>query len=397
MRSSVSLLVFVLVFSAGVRGLAADEYEAPAKRAERLRTKLRAERAQLLKELDNKQEVVNYLRRWVVTDPTQKKSVIQTDVTARTPHLKRLRDRKEILLNRITEFPWKSRGSVVKGTALNAMLDVAGEMAAQFVESKDFRDATKDRLEPRDARRVESFREVIDSIKLTPQLIKRIQTSQGLTGPKIAGRINQGPLQLEWPLVLRSSRYKSHRDEITKLRNKAVEKLKEGNGLDLDAVLELKQAVDQLYKAVHADEKRMARNKADVAEWMLFHKATLQADRLRYTVLRFGEADTLEDVQPPAFEGETIEDLIAWMHVNAVRFAPADTNGEIAYQQIFRMMTRYYVEMQFQSQMLERPLLELQRLESIDSIQELGERVLFNREYDAPLLRDELKGALDGL
>lgn len=128
--------------------------------------------------------------------------------------------------------------------------------------------------------------------------------------------------------------------------------------------------------------------------WIKYRRALSHIDRMRHTVLRFAEAMRTDDVQVPKFEGITVEELIGYMHVNAMRFAEAGPNDQESYSRVFRLMSRYYIEMQFQRTVIGRAEKDLERLASMDDMQELAERVLFNQEYDQPLTSDEIRSSI---
>ena len=362
----------------------------PSKRVAEWRKQLQVERAALLAKLDKQEQVVNYVRRWLISEPQDRIREVRPNARTSTKYLARIHKRKEVVLDRILEFPWESRGSVVSGRALNALLDACGETAAQRREKSEFLQQQAGlgggpELPERITIEVDEQNRSLSLLQVPENLVRRIRFSRGLTESKLTGRINEDVLSLEWPLVLRDPVYTSYRDVIQEIRQKALKELANGKGIEFATAVDLKQSVDKLYLRILSDEGRLARRKVDANYWLKYRRAVSHVDRMRHSVLRFAEAIQIEDVHVPEFKGKTVEELCAYMHVNAMRFVEAGPNDQEAYYQIFRLMTRYYVEMQFQRSVLERDEKQLERLASMDNLQEMADRVLFLGQYVDPL------------
>ncbi len=61
---------------------------------------------------------------------------------------------------------------------------------------------------------------------------------------------------------------------------------------------------------------------------------------------RLVAARQLADVMPTeSYTGQTIDQLLTYMARQGLRFAPADPNGDAAYDMVFRQMTDYYTSL----------------------------------------------------
>ena len=84
------------------------------------------------------------------------------------------------------------------------------------------------------------------------------------------------------------------------------------------------------------------------SDWLRYHSAEEHVRLLLAGAYRFIEAHTLADVSLPPLNDKgpaTVEQLLTYMHQNSLRFSPADANGQTAYNTIFELMSRYYIDL----------------------------------------------------
>ena len=177
-----------------------------------------------------------------------------------------------------------------------------------------------------------------------------VRYQRGLTGPKFSARFNNEPLEFEWPRVLRKGRYKLTIKSLEDGRNQALKQLNAGNPIELGTITRLLADVDELKEGINKELGRQKRNGYRKAE--PYFQARRHVDFVSQAVERFVNAQKRSDVKVEEFKEGNIEQLIALMYRNNLRFAESAANGQPAYYAIFQEMVTYYIDMQMASTML---------------------------------------------
>jgi hypothetical protein len=258
--------------------------------------------------------------------------------------------RREQMLHRLIEYRNDSAGKISNGDAENFFLELCGSsaFAGQFDRSTKLPNAKKDPSQ--------GFLSTITSeYRLRSDVIHHIIYKRGLTGPRLTGRINQEPLEIEFPEVLRGPDFSPRIAEIKKCRDAVLQELHAGKPVSSEVADALLKAVNDLVVAVK--EKKAAlmqevrlhgQNDVVHREWDRFNRVAGRLHSLLQGAYRLIEAVSIDDVAVPPLDeknGVTIEELMAYMHTNNLYFFPADPNGEAAYNMVFEMMSRYYIDL----------------------------------------------------
>jgi hypothetical protein len=257
---------------------------------------------------------------------------------------KRQREQK---LYRLLEFREKSGGLIASGGALNFFVELCGPSAF----AHDFyRTANKGKPDPND----NFLNQLVNQFLLQPAVLEQIRYQRGLTGPKLSGRLNQPPLDVNWPAILNRS-LKKRTDDIERRREAVLLELKNKAGVSpetadglLDAVRDLLTAMHGLEEALMQDIRKNGQNVRAQSDWLRYHSAEEHVRLLLAGAYRLIEAHTLADVSLPPLNDKgpaTVEQLLTYMHQNNLRFSPADANGQTAYNTIFELMSRYYIDL----------------------------------------------------
>lgn len=288
---------------------------------------------------------------------------------------KRARDLSE---DRLLNFPEQAGGAISTGNGLNFFLNACGPSAVEHVGfsrqaqsqmgqliseqqqlNRDLGRSPNDPPDPNDPETQQIVKEIEvlkgrlallkglgGSQPLTPYDRQHIRCKMGETGFKLIIDLNEEPLPLKWPPVLRRDDFAVLRSEVERARQAALEELKAGKGLSPAASQQLTEAVDDLHddflKSHMGNLDRVRGGAAATGEVQRYMAGKKFLQELRYSVVRFLEANELQDVYVRPFEGESIPELMAFMVENGLRFAPAEANDERTYRKTFDLMSEYY-------------------------------------------------------
>ncbi|MEO8498849.1 MAG: hypothetical protein ABI614_27625, partial [Planctomycetota bacterium] len=309
-------------------------------------------------------------------------------------------------------LPEQSRGAVRSGRALNFFLNICGNAAeSQEIYREQIRDeiaglkleVTKAETEPdKDRQRVELERiqplleeavlkqKLLDQLSakaiLTPEHLRKISYERGTIGGQLVISPRDGALPLNWPtyFVRNDNEYGTYRSLIEAAKATALEELKAGTGITVETQTTLMTATDDLTKKFNRDQERKFRT-GQVGSWERIESRNF-ITTLRAGVLRFVKARELSDVQPTVpFEGSRIDELLAYMSRQGLRFHESDTNGEYVYDLLYRQMVDYYLALHSVQRSIES---DEQAIETLTS----KENKLFEQEHRSTV--DDLIAAL---
>jgi clan AA aspartic protease (TIGR02281 family) len=260
-----------------------------------------------------------------------------TAVSQRFQRAKRLREQ---MLHRLLEFRRESGGLVASGDALNFFLELCGPTA--FAHT--FIRAGKAQAGPGPA------------FLIPGDVLRHIRYQRGLSGPRLSGRLNQDPLDVNWPAILKKSLSRKTGD-IEQRREEVLRELRKNRAVSPKSADGLLDAVHDLLTAMRAEEESLMqeirRKGTNVraqaqADWLRYHAAESHVRILLAGAYRLIEARGIADVSLPPLDdknGVTVEKLLAYMHENSLCFSPSDLNGQPAYNSIFDLMARYYIDL----------------------------------------------------
>lgn len=314
-------------------------------------------------------------------------------------HMRHWMKARESAKKHYLEFASKAHGQIASGRALNFFLDACGQTAMdhqlfreQMLDTRtfivlpenrspgeDFVSRMKEATErstalledPDEAARPVRAKESLDArIAMLRELagpplfrredLQQIVFQKGLTGPKVTVRLNDEPLPLDWPDAVRADPdCLPFCEAIEAAKAKAIAELRAGGPVSLPVQQELMQAADQLCDHVEARSREQfdavagAQGQApsrDAQRAMQYVVAKRFLKELRGGIVRFLQAKRIEDVQikpfpPEGVEAVSIDELMAYMARHGLCFGPADPNAETVYLQLFREMSRYYVDL----------------------------------------------------
>lgn len=276
-------------------------------------------------------------RRKVEFSPKRMRYNIMKQLEAKQVH-------RDAFLFRLLSRDTATQGSIVRGTALNFFLDKLG---APAFDHALYRELTKQKQSLAEPDRPATLLDQgsAGAVVLDEKITRHIRYSRGVFGNKETGRLNEGPLDLAWPAVLRRDAFKTHRDSIEKARDKALAELRSDKPMSNATSDQLLDAVKSLMKLVNEEKRKwMGTGRGEeLWSWVL---AERHAKLLMGGAYRLIEARGSGDVVVETFKSGTIEDLIAFMYRNNLRFVAADANGETAYRTIAEMMMRYYADIE---------------------------------------------------
>ena len=259
-----------------------------------------------------------------------------------TKTLQRLQHQRDTTKFAMLQFREKWVGAIKSGEALNVFLRECGPVA--FEHSFYRRIANPAGGDGKGEKQL--LDQLVLDYKLPEEVTRHILHRKGLIGSKLSGRLNQGPLNLDWPLVLRADQFKANRVEIEKLRNNVLAELKKGHPVsNVTADKLLKETEDFLKKVRKEAKKQIMASNGSSRAFQPYNEAVKFSEVLVAGAYRFVEGFSLGDVTFEKFEGGNIEDLLAYMHRNNLEFIRSDVNGESAYFMLFDMLTRYYVDL----------------------------------------------------
>jgi hypothetical protein len=241
----------------------------------------------------------------------------------------------------LVEHPERFAGDITSGKVLNFFLQECGPTA--FANRTLAVHAVQQPMQAS-----------TDNLRLPLSTTKHIQYRQGITGAKLTGRLNQDPLDTRWVVALRGVAFQPHTKKIERFREKTLHELRQGQPVSAKAADELVDAVNDLREEVQS-RKRDALGRIGGGgprphqEYFQLLEAEKQVQKLTTGALRIVEAHELDDIVFDKIEGLqdgiTIEELLSYMHQHSLTFGASDSNGQAAYNSLFQMMVRYYVEM----------------------------------------------------
>jgi len=257
--------------------------------------------------------------------------------------MKRLEARqidRDAFLFRLLDRDAATKGSISRGTALNFFLERLGPPAFDHTLYRETTMRQSSLASPQRPAKLLNQGSAGDFV-LDESVTRHIRYSRGLIGPKLTGRLSEGPLDLAWPSVLRGDKFTSTTQRIEKAKDQAVAELRAGKPVSGDTADELLEAVNSLYRKVSGEKIKASGD--EIGRWVL-------AERFGKLLIggayRLVEARSEQDVVVNGFKTGTIEELLAFMHRNSLQFAEADANGEAAYNTIAEMMIRYYADLE---------------------------------------------------
>lgn len=256
--------------------------------------------------------------------------------------LARLQHQRDTTKFSLLQFRDQARGSISRGVALNFFLSECGAVAFDH----DFYTTVMQPKNQVQIAQVQLLKDVADAYKLTKETTRHIRYTKGLLGSKLTGRINQGPLDLNWPSVLRQDSFKDSREKIEKLRDQAVAELDQGQPVTAATADSILKEIERLVIAIRKEKKVQIKKSDGVYQKVdRYYVAERFSELLAAGAYRLIEGFSLGDVTFEKFNEGNIEQLLAFMYRNNLTFAEADANGESAYFIMFEMMARYYVDL----------------------------------------------------
>ncbi|HVA51056.1 MAG TPA: hypothetical protein VNH11_32245 [Pirellulales bacterium] len=258
-------------------------------------------------------------------------------------YLQGLEHRKETTAYALLQFRDQSRGAVKSGRAQNFFLDECGPAAFEMLYCRSL---SRDQSRQGDADDFE--REVLSGMttnyKLDANIIRHIRYRRGLTGSKLTGRLNEKPLDLDHlNSVLRQAAFKNQVDRIASWRDRALAELEKGQPVSPDTAGKLMDAVQTLLDEIRAEKKKQAKFGFNAM------RPYLQAERQMFAVYegaaRLIEANEAADVVVEEFKSGTICELLAYMQRNNLHFDAADDNGDVAYNTLYTLLSKFYLDL----------------------------------------------------
>jgi len=328
------------------------------------------------KHLEHLQHIRGWaLRRFATNTDAKTSDIPQGNGTRR---LERWKNARELARRQFIDFPERSHGAIKTGRALNFFLDACGQAA---LDQALFRQQANDELKTlqldlqslaqstlNDAERAQKTQQIQDKIKinrerldllaeldghmqLNPEHHGRIRCTQGLTGPKLIKLLDDEPMPLNWPAVLREKPiFKPYVEGIAAGRDQALRELESAKPVSAATMNRLMELIDGLDTTFHEDHEQFLDTirfgispGADRVQQYVIAKKFVTG--LRHGLPQLFEAQQASDIRPGKFEGKTVSQLLAFMSRHGLRFTEADPNGETAYAQLFHMMTNYYTDM----------------------------------------------------
>ncbi len=243
---------------------------------------------------------------------------------------KRIRDSKT--WSRLRDHPELNTAAIIKGTALNFLLDrLAGSVLAY--------DLSLGNSQP-----TEELAEN-EHLSLSPVVLNALQLQQDLpNGQQLVFRANDGrALNVDWwPYALRDEDISDLRDKIQQLRKKAVVESQGGTISNL-VLKDLMQALEDLDDAFRKKYNRVRRQNS-MAAFAHYIRGRRFIQSLAGEIARLqavGKASAFDGSLK--FRGDNLIQLLSFMVRNGLEFAPAQPGDEGAYYTVFQLMRDLYV------------------------------------------------------
>jgi hypothetical protein len=275
---------------------------------------------------------------------------------AMTAIMQRWQTQHERDVYQLLQFPERSGHLIESGEALNKMLDQVGAAAFQNAQT---RKVNPDHALP--------LYEATEFTKVDQALADEVISQDNTQGPKLVRQGNRGPLELDWPSVLRDERWAAARQKVESARDRALNELGSTSGLSPEADADLRSAVAELNAEFSKYRADWIRNDyRSGLEYRRICEGTQHIRKLVLSAYQLVEFTSYQSVRLEPFPGGNIEDYLAYFHAHNLRFAPASPNHRSAYYRVFNMMVRYYLDQKAAAN-LERQLnTEISQLKAID-------------------------------
>jgi len=292
--------------------------------------------------------------------------------------LQRWRNAREQSLRAFLEFPQQSRGAINDGRALNFFFDLCSDVAmshelwrsqlqdelrrmdARIRQLKDYppsgelprEDARKELVRLENERdETQSRLSILGTLSgkplLTPEQVRQLRFRKGLVGPALVVS-RDDPMPLTWPYVLATDAdFAAARKALENAKAAALDELQANQGISPATQANLMSATDDLRSAFEdAKPRLLEESTGDGIRVQQYLDARHFIQQSRASAYRLMAARQLADVMPTeSFTGWTVDQLLTYMARQGLRFAPADPNGDAAYDMVFRLMTDYYTSL----------------------------------------------------
>jgi hypothetical protein len=275
--------------------------------------------------------------------------------------LKNLEKDRENELFRLLNFPEDSTGGIESGKALNTLVERLGPAARDNVESRKMNPLYGIPLA-----------DGTTGIVFDEKLLSHLSWQENTLGAKAGGKLNQDPIDINWPKVLQEARWAENRQAIEKARESILTGLRSGKGVSAELEEQIRDAVGQLNTDFAAYFKQWVQNPppaaARPAEYQRLCFGKRHIEKLITSVYQVSDASSLEDVGPATkFPGGNVEELLAYFQANNLRFAPpSKPTDRSAYHTVFRQMVRYYLDLKAVANAEKEIDEEIGRLDRID-------------------------------
>jgi hypothetical protein len=169
-------------------------------------------------------------------------------------------------------------------------------------------------------------------------------------GAKDSRRGNDGPIDVDWPAVLREDRWDSHRLAIENARSRVLSEMATTDGLSSAADAQLREAVGALNAAFVAFRRGWCgQPHATGTMGPEYHRIWLGTRHIQkliastYFIIDARSFDHLP--QRGEYHGGNVEDFLSYMTRNNLEFGvPSRDVDRHAYHQLFGLMVRYYLD-----------------------------------------------------
>jgi hypothetical protein len=240
---------------------------------------------------------------------------------------------------RLLQYPDKNRGTIESGRALNSLLERVGPAAAQNLQTR--------RINPANAL---PLHESTAHEQIGEEIFNHLTVQSKLLGAKDSRRGNDGPIDVDWPAVLREDRWTGYRGAIEKARTRVLSEMATTDGLSPAADEQLRKAVGSLNAAFVAYRREWGNQPhASGTVGPEYHRiwlGTRHIQKLIASTYFIVDAQSFYQLpQREEYHGGTVEDFLSYMTHNNLEFgAPAKDVDRDAYHQVFNLMVRYYLD-----------------------------------------------------
>jgi hypothetical protein len=192
-------------------------------------------------------------------------------------------------------------------------------------------------------------REVGGRAVLNEAVRKKIVFRVGESGtPYQMRNTKDSALPLRWPVVLRRNKhYTNARKILEQAREKAIQELRDNGFIEATTQNTLFYTADALDREFQKDYDAFCkRMEANPVKNHQYARANTFIRGLRTSLYQFVQAESISDVAvDKPFDGDRIEQLLAYMSRNGFQFAEAEITSEVAYRILYSEMVNYYINM----------------------------------------------------